>query len=109
MNQSRIFFFFVSLLVATSIFSQKQSKSDKAIVANLKTNIGYLADDKLEGRRAGSPGEKLAREYISTQFRTIGIVPKGTDDYYQAFDINDGKQVADGSYFSINGKNLELN
>ncbi|MEO8403139.1 MAG: M20/M25/M40 family metallo-hydrolase [Chitinophagaceae bacterium] len=109
MNQSRIFFFFLSLLVATSAFSQKQSKSDKTIIANLKTNIGYLADDKLEGRRAGSPGEKLAREYISTQFRTIGIVPKGTEDYYQAFDINDGKQVAEGSYFSINGKNLELN
>ena len=107
-NPDNIAFFYHILLSATA-FSQKLSKSDKAIITNLKTHIYYLADDKLEGRRAGTQGEKLAGEYISTQFRNIGIVPKGTDGYYQAFEINDGKQIGESTYFSVNGKNLEVN
>ena len=99
-------FFSFLLFLSISAISQKLSKSDKTTVDNLKKHIGYLADDKLEGRRAGTEGERQAREYISAQFRTIGILPKGTDGYYQAFEINDGKQILETSYFSVNGKNL---
>ncbi len=35
------------------------------MITNLQAHVTYLADDKLEGRRAGTNGEKLAREYIS--------------------------------------------
>lgn len=74
-------------------FSQKLKKGDKQIVENLKQHIYYLADDKLEGRRAGSNGEKLAMNYISDQFKAIGLAPKGTDGYLQSFDINEGKEI----------------
>ena len=74
-------------------FSQKLKKGDKQIVENLKQHIYYLADDKLEGRRAGSNGEKLAMNYISDQFKAIGLAPKGTDGYFQPFDINEGKEI----------------
>jgi aminopeptidase YwaD len=107
MNRILVIILFLSTLLTTSAFSQKLSKSDKATIANLKTHIAYLADDKLEGRRAGSEGEKLAREYISDQFKTIGILPKGTESYYQAFEINDGKEINPTTYFTVNGKNLE--
>lgn len=109
MNRVRASLVFLSFLLSATAFSQKLSKSDKAVITNLKAHIYYLADDKLEGRRAGSKGEMLAGEYISTQFRNIGIIPKGTDGYYQAFEINDGKQVGESTYFSVNGKNLEVN
>ena len=67
MNRIRTNFLFLPLLLlSVTAFSQKLNKSDKAIIANLKAHIGYLADDKLEGRRAGTEGEKLAGEYIST-------------------------------------------
>ena len=95
------------LFVFTTASAQKLKKADKAIVANLKEHIQYLADDKLEGRRAGSNGEKLAMEYISGQFKTIGLLPKGTDEYYQPFDINEGKQINAGSYFIINNNKLD--
>jgi aminopeptidase YwaD len=108
MNRIRTIFLFLSILLSATAFSQKLSKSDKAVITNLRSHIFYLADDKLEGRRAGTQGEKLAGEYISTQFRNIGIIPKGTDGYYQAFEINDGKQVGESTYFSVNGKNLEV-
>ena len=62
----------------------KTEEGDKQIVENLKQHIYYLADDKLEGRRAGSNGEKLAVNYISDQFKAIGLAPKGTDGYLQS-------------------------
>jgi hypothetical protein len=95
------------LLLVFAASGQKLKKADKAIISNLQSHVQYLADDKLEGRRAGSAGEKLAMEYISGQFAKIGLLPKGTDQYYQAFDINEGKQINAASYLSINGNKLE--
>ena len=55
-------FLFACLALSASISdisAQKLKKKDKVILANLESEISYLADDKLEGRRAGTPGEKL--------------------------------------------------
>ena len=90
------------LLLTVVASAQKIKKQDKFILTNLKAHISYLADDKLEGRRTGSNGENLAMEYISNQFKTIGIVPKGTEGYYQPFEINEGKQIGDSTVFIIN-------
>ena len=87
--------------------SKKISQSDEQTLENLRNHIQYLSDDKLEGRRAGSPGERLAMEYISNQFRVIGLIPKGTDNYYQPFEINDGKRIDSATQFFINGTALQ--
>ena len=102
MNSLRIKMILPVLLLATVATAQKLKKEDKLTLANLKSHISYLADDKLEGRRAGSNGENLAMEYISNQFKTIGITPKGTEGYYQPFEINEGKQIGDSTVFIIN-------
>ena len=39
---------------------------------NLQKHISFLADDKLEGRRTGTNGEKLAYEYISSELLKLG-------------------------------------
>ncbi|HLG41071.1 MAG TPA: M20/M25/M40 family metallo-hydrolase [Chitinophagaceae bacterium] len=98
---------FLSLFVFTAATAQKLKKAEKTIVDNLKQHIYYLADDKLEGRRAGSNGEKTAIEYISNQFKTIGLLPKGAENYYQPFDINEGKQIGDATYLKIGNNDLE--
>ena len=99
------------LLAFTFSFSeaQKLKKDDKELIANLQQHIHYLADDKLEGRRTGTKGEKLAATYISDEFKQIGLLPKGTNDYYQNFDIDEGKQINPSTYLSIDGKILTLN
>lgn len=98
----------LSFALFTSIATaQKLKKADKATIANLQAHIGYLADDKLEGRRAGSAGEKLAMEYIADQFKTLGLQPKGTDGFYQPFEIQEGKEIKEGTLFSINDVKLE--
>ncbi len=94
------------LLTANLVFAQKQKKADKLTKDNLIAHISFLASDNLEGRRAGTNGEKLAMEYISNQFKTAALIPKGTDGFYQPFDINEGLQINEGTIFSINEKAL---
>ena len=111
MKQIRVLLFLILLFTVQSSIGQKTkspklSKADKTTVANLQNHISYLADDKLEGRRAGTNGEKLAGEYISKKFQEIGLQPKGSDGFYQPFEINDGKQINSATYFIINENNL---
>ena len=55
----------------------------------MKKSVTFLANDKLEGRRTGTPGERLAYEYISKQFKKIGLIPYGDNStYLQVFDVN---------------------
>lgn len=73
---------------------------------NLRTHIQFLADDKLEGRRTGTAGEKLAMEYIRTQFQKAGLQEKGENGYYQSFEVYDGKVLTDSTLLYINGNKL---
>ena len=97
------------LLIAQFVSAQRLKKSDKIIIDNLHNEIGYLASDQLDGRRTGTPGEKLAYEYLAGQFKSIGLIPKGDDhSYLQAFEINEGKQILPSTHFIINGEDLSV-
>ncbi|MEP7278264.1 MAG: M28 family peptidase [Bacteroidota bacterium] len=98
----------ILILLSGHTFSQRLKKADKAIITSLQAHVEYLAADKLEGRRAGSQGEKLAMEYIAGQFEKAGLLPKGDNSgWYQAFDINDGREINAGSYLLINGGEIK--
>jgi len=100
----------ILLIPLIPVLSSAQSlkKADKTTLAGLETHIHYLADDKLEGRRAGSAGEKLASDYISIEFAKAGLAPRGDKNgWLQAFEIDEGKQVSADSYFSVNGKTIQ--
>ncbi len=87
--------------------AQKLKKSDQLLLDNLITHIHYLSDDKMEGRRTGSPGEKLASDYISIEFSRAGLQPKGDHNgWLQAFDIDEGRQINTDSYLSIDDEPL---
>lgn len=99
------------LFIFTAQFAagQKLKKADKIVLNDLRSHVNFLADDKLEGRRTGSVGEKLAYEYISQQFAKNGLLPKGDNEtFIQAFPVNEGKMVDTASYFMINGNKLEV-
>ena len=92
------------LFVSLSASSQKLKKADQVVIDNLRKHVGYLADDRLEGRRIGTNGEKLAKEYIESQFKAAGLQPeKAGGGFAQAFDIEEGKAYATGSFLRING------
>jgi len=88
--------------------AQKLKKADKIILTNLETHIRFLADDKLEGRRAGTAGEKMASDYILLEFQKAGLQPRGQNSWLQPFEIDDGKQIVSSTHFSINNIELKL-
>ncbi len=99
----------IVLLFCEAASAQRLKKSDKIIIENLKSEVGFLSGDRLEGRRTGTPGEKLAYEYLSEQFKNINLAPKGDgNSYLQAFEINEGKEVLSSSHLIINGTSLSL-
>ena len=77
MHMKRLLLTTLSLVVLSGVLAQKLKKADKAIVENLKGHIGILADDALEGRRAGTEGERKAMDYIAGEFSKLGLQPKG--------------------------------
>jgi hypothetical protein len=103
------YFLLVCVIAGTFVEAQKLKKEDKQLIANLQQHVQYLADDRLEGRRTGTEGEKLAAEYIKGEFSRIGLLPKGTNGFYQPFDVNEGKQIDPSTHLIIDGASLALN
>jgi len=88
---------------------QMEEKANAELVANLKTHVQYLADDKLEGRRAGTKGEELAADYIIQQYKQMGLSPAGVNGgYTQDFAINEGKILDGTNNLGVDGKRLVL-
>jgi hypothetical protein len=97
---------FLSLLT----YAQRLKKADRITEANLETHIHFLADDKLEGRRTGTPGEQAAGDYISIGFARAGLLPKGDNNgWKQSFEVDEGKRVSGETEFSIDDNALILN
>jgi aminopeptidase YwaD len=102
-------FLFLLVFSCQLASAQKLKKADKAILANLQTHVTYLASDKLEGRRTGTPGEKLAYEYIIQEFTKAGLIPMGDGgSFMQPFEVNEGKQINPSSHLIINGADLKV-
>lgn len=73
-------FLLVPLLLAA------QASGDPQAIARMRADVQYLASDSLQGREAGTPGERLAAEYIAAEFARLGLKPKGNmGSYLQAF------------------------
>ena len=67
----------------------------------LKQHITILSDDKMEGRETGTAGEKMAYEYLSAEFRKVGLLPKGSAGYIQPFPFNAGSYMGSGNTLRI--------
>jgi hypothetical protein len=98
---------FAALLLAGCNSPQKLTRINTALQDSIKKHIQYLADDKLEGRRTGTPGEQLAIDYITAEFKSIGLTPKGTEYYTQSFPVDDGKEIGPATLLSINDNIIE--
>jgi Zn-dependent M28 family amino/carboxypeptidase len=81
--------FFVSLTGMAQnqipLLSERTDWSGPA--ADWWAHVQFLADDKLEGRRAGTPGYEKAVAYVEEQFKAIGLKPMGTAGYQQSIEL----------------------
>ena len=61
---------------------------------DLRSEVGYLASDALDGRMTGTKGAQLAADYIADQLRQAGLKPLVKDgSFFQNFDFNSGVKV----------------
>ncbi|ARS35568.1 M28 family peptidase [Pontibacter actiniarum] len=49
---------------------------------DIKAHIAYLADDKLLGRKPGTPGYQMAVDYVTDQFKKMNVAPAGENNSY---------------------------
>lgn len=81
MPQDYGYMLFTSLLLLSAA-PQEPVPSDLR-VEDLKTHIGFLASEELEGREAGKRGGHLAAGYVENQFRRYGLKPITEDGSYR--------------------------
>jgi len=71
------------------------SHAQTAAPSATKAHVEFLASDKLEGREAGSSGERLAAEYLTAQLARIGARPlPGRSDMFMPFEFTAGSRDA---------------
>ncbi|RSK31805.1 M28 family peptidase [Hymenobacter metallilatus] len=69
-----------ALAVSAQAISKKTDRALRQVRPDdLKAHIQYLADDKLRGRKPGTPGYQLAVEYVTGQLRRFGVQPAGEE------------------------------
>jgi aminopeptidase YwaD len=108
MTRSILLFLILFQVSSPFAISQKLRKADKEIISELQADIVYLSNDKLEGRRSGTPGEMLASDYIIGNFIKTGLKPLGdSGTYLQRFEIYDGRDISH-TRFTINSTELIL-
>ena len=74
-NLTLIFFIFISS------FLNSQTINENTVKKHLYT----LANDSMQGRKAGSPGIEKAAKYIEQQFSEIGLKPFNSSSFRQSF------------------------
>ncbi len=75
--------------------------------ARLKSDIAYLASDKLQGRLSLQPGSQLAIDWIVAQYKAAGVEPAGPGhSYLQRVPLIEYRADPDNSGLTIrrNGK-----
>ena len=79
----------IALTIAANVSGQEddrlpssaQQAAAKAHITDtaIRADIQFLADDLLEGRGPGTRGDRLAQNYITSQFKLIGLQPAAAD------------------------------
>ena len=82
--------------------------TETAITANdLRTRLYGFADDSMQGRRIGEPGNFVGTSYIAREFQRLGLKPAGDNGtYYQNLPFGPTGFALASSRLSVNGATL---
>lgn len=64
-------------------------------------HVGFLASDKLQGRRAGTTYADEAAAYIEKEFRSYGLKPASTAGFLQPFTFVAAVKLGEGNRFQV--------
>lgn len=66
--------------------------------ATAEAHIGFLAADELQGREAGYESGRIARNYVESQLKAIGIEPYDGESFRQPFEAFRAERQKKGRY-----------
>ena len=96
------------LLAAAAPAAGQSPESREPVALDTRAIVEHLASDALEGRLTGSPGIRLAADYIIEQFGALGAVPlPGLGSFRQPFRYTAGVTDA-GTTLRIEGRELTI-
>jgi len=83
----------VAIAAACLIAASTLSAQTTAVQTRTRTHVETLASEKFEGRLTGSPGEKLAADYIISELKRLGARPlPGQTDFRMPFTFTAGSK-----------------
>ncbi len=97
---------------------KKATKANKSIEARIeagmrtinedaaRAHVCFLADDLLEGRRAGERGSRIAKRYIVSQIQETGLKPLLGDSYEQPFEACGTQKLKRSPRFYVNADSI---
>src|SRR5215216_6508504 len=99
-------------LLAPGALAQTSAKPAVPDAERLRAHVSYLASDKLEGRRTGTPGAEEAALYVAREFMRYRLSPGGntpTDDltersYMREFSYVGGVELGKGNAMALTGR-----
>jgi len=71
--------------------------------ADMRQHVTYLASDAMDGRLTGTPGEKLATQYVADVFKRMGLEAYGDEGWFEPFEFTAGVALGDGNALSVEG------
>lgn len=84
----------LAIAISTPVAAQTH---DTAAEARIRADVSFLADDAIEGRRAGQRGYDLAALYMRTRMEAMGLQPGGVGGSWLQPVTLTNTRVADGA------------
>ncbi len=102
----------VFLVVLPMTFAvQSQSSFDlstEAVIERLRHGVYTLSSEEMEGREAGTEGERRAAAWLKEQMMEIGLEPVFDGSYFQEFDFSGELSFGEENFLVINDTGFEL-
>jgi aminopeptidase YwaD len=95
---------FVLITGAQRAVASKDAAVGKVSAEAIKRHVNFLASDKLQGRRAGTPEADEAAKYIAGEFRRSGLKPMSAAGFLQPFTFVSGVKLGNQNSFEVTNK-----
>jgi len=85
--------FLLAIAATAFLVDAPHAQTATAVQSRTRTHVETLASDKFEGRLTGSPGEKLAADYLISELKRLGAKPlPGLSDFRMPFTFTAGSK-----------------
>lgn len=95
----------LTLSASPAIGPAKAKQSEQISVERITRHVQFLASDKLQGRRTGTPAADEAGRYIAKEFRSYGLKPAAGTDFLQPFTFVAGVKLGPNNSLELKSSN----